>query len=382
MFARMFREIALAAARVSRARRTPQIDSIVLATAMAFVSFGGAQAQTATSLVISSSPISSVFGQSVTFTVTISSATGTGTPTGTVTFSDGVGTIGSMTAVAGAGTGQAQATLTTTSLPVGNLTITATYGGDNNFSGSSISTPFSVSKANAGTGIESSGSPSTFGRTVTFTAIVDTSPPSTATPTGTVTFSVNGTSIANVMLTPDGSGVAVVIFSTNSLPIGNDTVTASFNGDSNFNGGSSGSFVETIDKAPTSIGLVSSQNPSTSGQGVILTATVSSSAGNPTGSVTFTDQSTNLTLATVPLNNRQAVFSISTLTPVTHNIQASYSGDNNFTTSSTNLNQIVDKANSAISLLSSPNPSQAGQLVRSPQLSLLRVAQRERRPVA
>jgi hypothetical protein len=68
-------------------------------------------AQTNTSLAIAASPKSSVFTQSVTFTVTISSASGTGIPTGTVTFSDGITTIGSATASAGPLTGESTATL-------------------------------------------------------------------------------------------------------------------------------------------------------------------------------------------------------------------------------------------------------------------------------
>jgi hypothetical protein len=68
-------------------------------------------AQTNTSLAIAASPKSSVFAQSVTFTVTISSASGTGIPTGTVTFSDGITTIGSATASDGPLTGESTATL-------------------------------------------------------------------------------------------------------------------------------------------------------------------------------------------------------------------------------------------------------------------------------
>jgi hypothetical protein len=167
---------------VSRASQV--LGALVLASVMLLASFAGAQALTATSLTILPSPNASVFSESVTFTVTISSATGTGTPTGTVTFSDGIGTIGSAPAVAGPGTGQAQATFSTTALPVGNLIITATYGGDNNFSGSSIPTPFTVAEAGDQTAITSSSNTITFGQSVTFTVTVSPTAPATGTPTG------------------------------------------------------------------------------------------------------------------------------------------------------------------------------------------------------
>jgi hypothetical protein len=173
----------------------------VVACATILLSIGTARALTETSLVISSSPTSSVFGQSVTFTVTISSVTETGTPTGNVTFSfddnttGATGTLGASAANPGPGAGEAQAILSTSALPTGNLTITANYGGDSNFGGSSISTPLSVQKQSAGTAISSSTAGlSTFGESVTFTALVNPVIPGSGTPGGTVTFTVNGVS--------------------------------------------------------------------------------------------------------------------------------------------------------------------------------------------
>jgi len=72
----------------------------------------------------------------VTFTVTVNAvAPGSGTPTGTVTFKDGATTLG-VASLNGIG----QATSTTTSLSVGSHNITAIYGGDTNFTGSTSST--------------------------------------------------------------------------------------------------------------------------------------------------------------------------------------------------------------------------------------------------
>ena len=87
--------------------------------------------QGATTTAVSSSANPSVFGQSVTFTATVSSTSGT--PSGTVTFKDGATTLGTGTLSGGA------ATYSTSSLSVSGHTITAVYGGDTNFTGSTSS---------------------------------------------------------------------------------------------------------------------------------------------------------------------------------------------------------------------------------------------------
>ncbi|MFY9837957.1 MAG: Ig-like domain repeat protein, partial [Xanthobacteraceae bacterium] len=316
-------------------------------------SLSAAQAQTATSLTISHNPISSAFGQSVTFSVTIASATGTGTPTGTVTFSDGIGTIGSAPAVAGPGTGEAQATFTTTALPTGSLTITATYSGDANFRSSSISTPFNVSGGGSQTSITSSQSSSAFGQSVTFTVTVLSLPPATGTPTGTVTLTVNGTPTTLTL----SAGQAT--FTTSTLPPGDIPVLATYNGDSNFVG-SNASFTQNVRIADT-LNLTSSANPSILGQPVTFTATVPQGDGlTATGTVTF--QLDGGARIDVTLVNGQATFTPAALGAGTHNLVAVYGGDNNFGGSTASLTQAV-KIGTTTTLNASPNPSKLGQAV-------------------
>lgn len=356
MFARMFREIDRAAVRAPRARRTPRhlIGSVALAAVtILLASFASAQAQTATSLTISHNPISSFFGQSVTFSVIISSATGVGTPTGTVTFSDGIGTIGSVPAAPGPGPGQAQATLTTTSLPVGSLSITATYSGDGNFTGNSISTPFNVGGGGTQTSITSSQPSSAFGQSVTFTITVSSLPPATGTPTGTVTLTVNGTPTT---LTLSGGQATLT---TSTLPPGDIPILATYNGDGNF-GGSNASFTQSVRIADT-LNLTSSANPSTLGQPVTFTATVPQDDGlTATGTVTF--QLDSGAMIGVTLVNGQATFTPATLGAGTHALAAAYGGDIHFSGSTASLTQTVKIGTTTI-LNASPNPSKLGQAV-------------------
>ena len=84
---------------------------------------------------LTSSDRHSVSGQAVTFTATVKAKSpGAGTPTGTVTFKDGPSTLGTGTL-----NSSGQALFMTSTLAVGSHSITASYGGDANFTGSTSS---------------------------------------------------------------------------------------------------------------------------------------------------------------------------------------------------------------------------------------------------
>jgi YVTN family beta-propeller protein len=90
---------------------------------------------------------------------------------------------------------------------------------------------------------------------------------------------------------------------------------------------------------PTSVTLASSLNPSLFGQSVTFTATVNPSVG-PTGTITFFDAST--ALATVGLASGMATYTTSSLAVGTHPMTAAYSGDDNYSPSTSPvLNQVV-----------------------------------------
>ena len=116
--------------------------------------------------------------------------------------------------------------------------------------------------------------------------------------------------------------------------------------------------------AATTTSLVSSLNPSSSGQSVTFTATVSSASGTPTGTVTFNDGAT--ALGTVALSAGQAQLPISTLSVGTHSITATYNGSSTYSSSmSVALMQTVNATivTTTTTLASSPNPSVSGQSV-------------------
>src|SRR5206468_2322236 len=131
-------------------------------------------------------------------------------------------------------------------------------------------------------------------------------------------------------------------FSTADLAPGTHDIQAAYTGDSNF-ATSSGTLQQTVNQAATTTTLASSTNPSVFGQSVTFTATVAATvpgAGTPTGSVVFVDFTTSTALGTGTLDaGGVATLSIADLAPGTHDIQATYTGDSNFTTSNGSVSQ-------------------------------------------
>lgn len=124
----------------------------------------------------------------------------------------------------------------------------------------------------------------------------------------------------------------------------------------------------TVSSGSVSVNLISSAtimttapNPSSLGQNVVLTATVS--PGGATGMVTFFDGATLLGLDT--LSGGIATMNVWTLGVGTHgNMTASYGGDANYSGStSTAHSHTVNQASSATLLTTAPNPSTFGQNV-------------------
>jgi len=94
---------------------------------------------------------------------------------------------------------------------------------------------------------------------------------------------------------------------------------------------------------PTTTAVVSSINPSTLGQSVTFTATVSGVV-TLTGTVQFKDGAANLGSA-VALSGTTAALTTSALSVATHGITATYSGDaTNLGSTSSAVNQVVNSA--------------------------------------
>ena len=114
----------------------------------------------------------------------------------------------------------------------------------------------------------------------------------------------------------------------------------------------------------TTTALMSSRNPSTYGQAVTFTAAVTSKLGAPPNGETVTFMEGTAVLGTGPLSGGSASFTILTLKVGSNAIKAVYGGDSNFAASTSNtVSQVVSKAGSSVSVVSSKNPAAFGASV-------------------
>jgi len=135
---------------------------------------------------------------------------------------------------------------------------------------------------------------------------------------------------------------AVATLSTSVLAVGTQPITAQYGGNSTFNGSTSSALSEVVNAKTTMTTLGSSLNPSFVGQSVTFSATVSTTLeGTPTGTVTFLDGATPL--GTGGLNaSGVATYATTTLALGAQSITASYGGDANDATSTSQVvNQTV-----------------------------------------
>ncbi len=278
-------------------------------------------------ITLTSSQEPSTAGQSVTFTATVR-GTGVTPPTGTVTFYDGGTEIGTSPLSL-----NGKATFTTSLLSVAAHAITAVYGGDPNYTVATSETlAQDVGLAGTLTRVVSSVNPSVVAQAVTFTATVT---PSSGTATGQVTFLDGSTVLGTVPLTG-----TTALYTTSALSAGPHSITAAYGGDANTSASTSPAISQTVNLVATQTTLTSSPNPSTFGQSVSFTATVTPDSGTAVGSVTFLDGSTSL--GNVAVSGGMAIFTTSALSIATHAITAVYGGNTEFAASTSSvLNQNV-----------------------------------------
>jgi hypothetical protein len=309
----------------------------------------------ASTMKVTSSANPVVYGQPVTFTANVTAnAPGSGTPTGTVTFYLGATLLGTGSLSSGTAT-----FITSSPLTVGSHSIKAYYGGDTNFKVSSGTVSQAVSKDGTTIAMESSTNPSVFGQSVVFTATISSNAPGSGVPTGTVTFMDATTTLATVALS---SGTAS--YSTAKLTTAAHSITATYNGSGSYVT-SAANLTQIVSQDATTTDVASSLNPSTYGQAVTFTATVTASSpggGVPSGMVTFYDGQTSIGAGT--LSKGKATLKTSSLPAGVDSITAVYGGDTNFVTSTiTAPTQTVNQDATTTRLTSSANPSAYGQSV-------------------
>jgi hypothetical protein len=294
---------------------------------------------TTTTTTITATPASVSIGGTTSLTATVTPTTATGT----VTFTKGATTLGSpVTLASGTATLSGEVVSVANGFSAGTDAITARYSGDATFAASGSSTDLTVIGLATTTSVTATPSSALFGAT---TNLVATVAPSTA--TGTVTFKVGSTTVGSASVSGGTATLSnAAISAANGFSAGSNTITALYNGDATYQT-SSGTTPVTVTGFSTTTTL--SANPSAVGLGgaTTLTATVTSgTAGNITGTVTFTMGSTTLGtgaasngVATLPITVSAPTFSMGSDT-----ITASYGGGSGYMPSSGSLALTVGAA--------------------------------------
>jgi sugar lactone lactonase YvrE len=236
-------------------------------------------------------------------TATLASAT---SATGSITFFDTTSTLGTAPLASNA------ATLSTATLPAGTHSITATYAGDQtHLAAQALTLPLTIAPKQLTANLASS--------TLFY-----------GQPIPTITATLNG-------VLPQDTASLIAAFTTPATTLasaGTYPITAVLTGSA------AGNYVLapisatlTINPAPTGVTLTDNLTANaTTGSSVTFTATVASStAPNPTGSITILDNGTPI--STQPLNNGVAIFTISSLTQGSHSYTAQFAGSTNFASS-------------------------------------------------
>lgn len=222
------------------------------------------------------------------------------------------------------------------------------------------------------TTLTSSANPSTFFQTITLTATVTPATTGVGIPNGQVTFLNGTTNLGTAALNAQG----VATLQVNTLPVGTHSLTAVYQGATEFNTSTSAALTQTVSKGTTTVALSSSANPVPSGQPITLTGIISPGSffmgqNAQTGTMTFFDGTT--ALGTVPLtqtsptpgpvSSSTGILTV-TLSPGTHNITATYNGDSQWAAStSPPLVQVVQQQAATVQINSQRNPSALGQPV-------------------
>ena len=292
---------------------------------------------TVAAILITSAPDPSTYGQSVVITASVAAGA-----TGTVTFMDGSTTLGTSNIASNT------ATLSTSTLIVGNHNLTGVYNGDG--SHSAATSPVRVQEVDIATPtvtVTTSG-PSTFGATVTITGSVP------AGDTGTITFTSGGVTLGSGSVASNGT----VVITTTVLPVGTDSITGSYSGDSN-NNPNTGSVNEVVAKAnPTLPPPVANPSSPAAFAPVILTETVPAGVSGP---VSFFNGSTLLNSA--PIVGGVATLNLPSLPTGTNSITATTPGDGNNNPATSPATSVVVIKNTPTVTVTTPGSSAFGTSV-------------------
>jgi hypothetical protein len=304
---------------------------------------------TATALNCSPNPI--FIGGTALLAATVTS--GNGTPTGSILFTDNGAALGTEGVANGTVSFAYTGTVATTH------TITATYTPTGSYAGSSASCTEVVNPLPTTSVLTVAPATITYGSPVTLTATVAAvPPPGPSTPTGTVTFYNGSSGLGTGTL---AGGIATL--SASNLPGGTYTLTCMYSGSSIYETSNCNSVPVTVNAAATTLTIHSSANPAAALSPVTFTVQLmvggqTVGAGNAV-SLTINGQTASL----VTDATGSASTTISTLTPGSYPVAASFAGTSSSLASSASLTEVVNALGDTMAVSAGPNPAYVGQTV-------------------
>lgn len=285
-------------------------------------SFKPRDIRSTTSVSVSSSSNSSVFGAELTFTATVTSAGGT--PSGDVVFLDNGAPLAPAVVLDTAGVAE----LVTHGLGVGSHEITARYLGNDQFS-LSDSESFDQEITRPHLTISPSATPQApvLGQSVRLTSQLAAVEDTTAKPAGTLRFKEGAKVLGQYAVVAAGDFFADVP----DFAVGTRSITIEFESTNEFLP-TSVTHVLSVGKATPGLNLAADDTSLDEGQGVTLTATITIGAGlpAPAGEVEFVDGTKSLGRRAVDPASGLATLPVSDLPVGSHNITATYLGDDNY----------------------------------------------------
>ncbi|WP_176441677.1 Ig-like domain repeat protein [Granulicella rosea] len=327
----------------------PQVD-------MGAYEYAGVLDATPTILTLTPSTYYPSSTQPLTFTVALTSAAGA--PTGPVTILQDNVPLG-VVMVGPSGI----ATYTGSGIVPGLHAYLATYPGMASFPPAvSVKFYLLVPKYTPSIKLSSAPNPSILGSPVTFTATITSLADNAVLSPLTLTDTSTNTVLAT--LTPNSAGVAT--FTSSTLTVGYHYVQVSYAGDALHDGVAASVSQQVVTGLASNTTLVSSLNPSVTGQSITFTATVSSNSGTPGGSILFSDGATALgSVNLIPGTGKgTATYTTSSLSVGSHPISATYVPANTYASSSATLNQtVLSGLATTTALACAPNPAYPDQSV-------------------
>jgi pectin methylesterase-like acyl-CoA thioesterase len=149
-------------------------------------------------------------------------------PTGTYTLTDSLNGGGPTTIASGTLDAAGEASFTTKTLAAGSHSLTWTYGGDANFSGSTTGTAYVLTVTTVATTTSIASTPVGYGVSGTTPVTVSVSASGSTVNNGTVSLTIDGTAVSGSPMAVNGSGQATFNVSTTGLQAGNHVLASTY----------------------------------------------------------------------------------------------------------------------------------------------------------